>query len=134
MSIPDQRRVLLRRVMAVIAIGFGLLTIFSGGRVLLLGVDPGYIVFRPLLIFNTVMGVFYVIVGVAFWRDTVVSVRAAGTILALNLTALVFIGALSMTAGGVAVESLRAMSFRTVVWLALAVGARITQQTTRGIR
>lgn len=35
-------------VLAFIAILFGIATIFAGGRVLL-GADPGYVVFRPLL-------------------------------------------------------------------------------------
>ena len=38
-----------RRFMAVIA-RFRLVTILAGGRVLFGGVDPGYVVFRPLLI------------------------------------------------------------------------------------
>jgi len=127
MTIIAGHRLRLRRLMAVIAIAFGGLTIFAGGRVLLGGVDPGYVVFRPLLAFNTAMGVGYAIAGVALWRDRHWSVRAAGTIAALNLAALGTIVVLYSSGGGVAVDSLRAMTFRSAVWLALLVGAWLTR-------
>ena len=38
---------------------FGFITVFAGSSVLL-GVDPGYIVFRPLVIYNSVMGIVYI--------------------------------------------------------------------------
>lgn len=132
MTIFARHRVLLRRLMSVIAIGFGLLTIFAGGRVLFGGVDPGYVVFGPLLAFNTAMGVVYVIAGVALWRDRHWSVRAAGTIAALNLATLGTIIVLYASAGGVAVDSLRAMTLRSAVWLVLLVGAWLTRPVTGG--
>lgn len=127
MTFVQRHRVLIRRIMAVVAIAFGLLTIFAGGRVLFGGVDPGYVVFRPLLAFNTAMGVVYAIAGVALWRDRHRSVRAAGMIVALNLAALGTIVVLYSSGGGVAVDSLRAMTFRSAVWLALLVGAWLTR-------
>lgn len=45
----------LRRVLALIALVFGLVTLVAGGRVLA-GADPGYVVFRPLLLYNVAMG------------------------------------------------------------------------------
>lgn len=125
MMFKARDRILLQRVTAAVAIAFGLLTIFAGGRVLVAGVDPGYLVFRPLLVFNTVMGVAYAVVGVAIWRTWPWSVRGAGTILALNITVLASIVALYATGGGVATDSLRAMAFRCAVWLALFGGARL---------
>lgn len=128
--ILERYRVPLRRFMAVIAIAFGLVTILAGGRVLFGGVDPGYVVFRPLLMFNTAMGIAYVAAGVALWRDLPWSARAAGIILALNLAAFGLIGVLYASGGGVAGDSLRAMTFRCAVWLALLVGARLTRPLT----
>ncbi len=130
MTFVQRHRVLIRRIMAVVAIAFGLLTIFAGGRVLFLGVDPGYLVFRPLLMFNTAMGVAYVIVGVAMWRDLPWSVRGAGTIASLNLAVLGTIGVMYASVGGVASDSLRAMTIRCAVWLALLVGALLTKPVT----
>lgn len=59
---------MLRRAIALAAGVFGLVTIVAGTRVLT-GADPGHVVFRPLLIFNTIMGFVYVLAAVQIWRD-----------------------------------------------------------------
>ena len=107
-----------RAVAAAIAVLFGALTLFAGGRVLL-GSDPGYVVFRPLLIFNTTMGLAYLAAGVLLVRSPEQGRKAAGAIFVLNLVVLVSIVLIYRAGGGVAVDSLRAMTMRTVVWLGL---------------
>lgn len=106
-----------RRAAAVVAVLFGLVTLVAGGRVLM-GADPGYRVFRPLLIFNTAMGVAYIAAGLALWRGLRGGVAVGRVILALNT--IVFAAALGLYAfHAVAIESVRAMAFRTLVWLGL---------------
>jgi hypothetical protein len=107
-----------RKILALIAFLFGVATIFAGGRVLL-GFNPGYVVFRPLLIYNTAMGVAYLGVGSVLWRSLVRGRYAAGVIFVLNLLVLVAVVLLYYSGGPVAADSLQAMSFRTVVWLGL---------------
>lgn len=114
---PGRARIL----MAAVGIGFGLMTLFAGARVLG-GADPGYVVFRPLLLFNTAMGVAYVAAGIAMLRNVVHGKRAAGAIFALNLVALATIAALFASGSAVAGASLGAMTLRTVVWFALFAG------------
>lgn len=109
---------IVRRIAAGVAILFGLATLFAGGRVLL-GADPGYTVFRPLLIYNVAMGVAYVIAGVLIWRSIRWGRYAAGAIFLLNLIVLLGIIVLYRGGAAVAVDSLRAMTLRTVVWLLL---------------
>ena len=109
---------ILQGLTAAVAVLFGAATIFAGGRVLR-GVDPGYQVFRPLLIYNTAMGAVYLAAGVALWRRAHDGRNAAGAIFLLNLLVLVAIVLVYRSGGGVAADSLRAMSFRTAVWLAL---------------
>ena len=108
-------------VLALVATLFGLVTIIAGTRVLL-GSDPGYIVFRPLLIFNTVMGVVYVLAGVIAWRNLKQGMYMAAAIFVLNLVVLAAIYFLYTEGSSIAVDSLRAMSLRTTVWLALFAG------------
>ncbi len=107
-----------RMLAAAVAGLFGVVTLFAGGRVLL-GADPGYVVFRPLLIYNTTMGVAYLAAGITIWRGFVVARYAAGAIFGLNLLVLLGITLLHRNGDDVAVDSLRAMSLRTVVWLVL---------------
>lgn len=107
-------------IAAIIAALFGILTLFAGSRVLL-GADPGYKVFRPLLLYNTTMGAAYLATGIAIWRNLRWSKFATGLIFSLNLLVLVSIVLLYSTHAAVAVESLQAMTFRTTVWLVLFV-------------
>ena len=66
---PTERapRTRARQLAAVVAILFGIATIGAGVGVLA-GRDPGYVVYRPLLVFNTLMGVVYIGAGVLAWR------------------------------------------------------------------
>ena len=103
---------------AAVAVLFGFVTLFAGGRVLL-GSDPGYEVFRPLLLYNTAMGAAYLAAGVIVWHSVNAGRYAAGAIFLLNLLVLVGILVVYRSDGAVAVDSLRAMTLRTVVWLVL---------------
>ena len=89
---------ILQGILALVAALFGAATIIAGTRVLA-GSDPGYIVFRPLLIYNTAMGAAYVAAGILMWRSVERGLYALG--------------------GAVAIESFGAMTLRTVVWLVL---------------
>jgi hypothetical protein len=103
---------------AAIAGLFGVATLFAGGSVLL-GSDPGYVVFRPLLIYNTIMGVAYLAAGISIWRSLMVGRYAAGAIVLLNILVLLAITLDYRSGGAVALDSLGAMTFRSVVWLVL---------------
>lgn len=111
----------IQRAVALAAVLFGLATFVAGARVLA-GTNPGYVVYRPLLLFNTAMGFAYVGAGVLAWRDLTRGTSAAAAIFALNLCVLGAIGHLYSTGSAVAIESLRAMTFRTGVWLGLWLG------------
>lgn len=49
---------IVRTIIVAVAVLFGIITLFAGRRGLLED-DPGYEVFRPLLIYNTAMGLVY---------------------------------------------------------------------------
>jgi hypothetical protein len=109
----------LERSAAVVGLVFGLATLAAGGSVLL-GRDPGYLVYRPLLVFNTAMGIAYLYAGFEAWKRSERGYTAAGAILAVNAAVLVWIVYLFRTqAEVVAMDSVRAMTLRTVVWLVL---------------
>jgi hypothetical protein len=113
---------IVQAIVAAVAVLFGVATLFAGGRVLL-GSDPGYVVFRPLVIYNTAMGVAYLAAGVTVWRNVNAGRNAAGAIFLLNLLVLVGVVVIYRSGDAVAVDSLRAMTLRTVVWLVLWLGA-----------
>jgi len=110
-----------QNALVLVAALFGLVTIIAGTRVLL-GSDPGYIVFRPLLIYNTAMGIIYVAAGVMIWRNLKQGMYVAAAIFVLNLFVLAVIFLLYIEGSSIAADSLRAMSLRTIVWLAIFAG------------
>lgn len=114
--------IIIQRAIAVIGIGFGLLTIVIGVRTLLGYSDPGYVIFLPLLIFNIGMGLVYTGSGVIIWSDLDFGVNAAKIVFMINLGALFLIFLVYLSGGAVATESLKAMSIRTIVWLLLWCG------------
>ncbi|TVP98656.1 MAG: hypothetical protein EA359_17960 [Balneolaceae bacterium] len=101
---------------AAVAIVFGLVTGFAGGRVLLDISDPGYSVFFPLLIFNTVMGFVYIATGVLIWTTIQKGIIASKMIFLLNLAVFCIVLFLFISGEKVAVDSVMAMGFRTIVW------------------
>lgn len=107
-----------QRIVSAVAVIFGLATVLAGGRVLA-GADPGYVVFRPLLVFNVLMGVAYLATGVVIWRGLRQASLAAGTIFGLNAIVLLAVTILFANGAAVAPDSVRAMIFRTAVWLVL---------------
>ena len=112
---------ILHKLLVLVAVLFGLATIFASSRVFL-GADPGYSVYQPLLIYNAVMGVVYVLAGIIAWRNVKRGMYAALTVLMLNLLVLSVVYYLYTAEGPIALESLRAMIFRTTVWLVLFNG------------
>jgi hypothetical protein len=109
-----------RAVLAVAtaAVLFGVVTAIAGARALF-GAGPGYVVYLPLLGFNTIMGIAYVAVGLIAWRNLKLAVCGAAAICVLSLFALGLINYLYTPNGSIARESLQAMTFRTIVWLVL---------------
>jgi len=112
---------LVKTTLVFVAVLFGAMTLFAGIRVLT-GADPGYVVFRPLLLYNTLMGVAYVAAGAIAWRNPAAGMRVAGIIFALNAAVLLAVVYLYRTGSAVAIDSVQAMTLRSVVWLVLLAG------------
>lgn len=111
-------RHILQTIAAAVAVIFGVVTLFAGGSVLV-GRDPGYVVYKPLLYYNVAMGFAYVWAGLLIWRSVQRGRGAAFAIFVLNLLVLIGIVVASRTGSDVASESFGAMTFRTVLWLVL---------------
>lgn len=124
---------LTQKVLSLVAVAFGLVTIVAGTRVLI-GSDPGYKVFLPLLLYNTAMGVAYIAAGITMWVSIKRGRDLAGAIFAFNILVLGMIGYLYAKESYIAVESIRAMSFRTIVWFLLFIGMIWVYRRTTGAK
>lgn len=108
----------LSKAAAYSAVLFGIVTMVAGARVLL-GGDPGYVVYLPLLYFNTLMGTAYVFVGILALKKLRLGVQGAAIVCALNLTVLGVVLYMRTQNESIAETSVVAMTFRALVWLAL---------------
>jgi hypothetical protein len=104
-------------VTAIVAVVFGLLTVFAGIRVLFGLSEPGYTLFLPLLSFNTVMGFVYIGAGFLIRKNTRMGLAVSKYIFLINLAVLVIILLIYLFTDSTAIESVMAMGVRTVVWL-----------------
>lgn len=119
------------KVVAVVAILFGVLTLKEGGSVLLDigGARAAAGAFVPFVLwFNTAAGLAYVVAGAGLWRRAGWSAPLAAGIAAA--TALVFAAlGLHIAAGGdFEIRTVAAMTLRTLVWVAIALAARRWRQ------
>ena len=120
---PMQQRGFLIRAMSLIAVGFGLLTIKEGGAILFGGeaaqASAGN--FVPFVLwFNFLAGFAYVIVGAGLWLRHRWAVWLAVVIAAATAFALAAFGAHGYAGGAYEMRTVIAMSFRTLVWVAIA--------------
>ena len=120
----ERKPAIIRVATALVAVMFGGLTVFVGGRTLLGLFNPGYTVFLPLLIFNFVMGFLYAGTGLLIWRKHVKALSATRMVFFLNLITLFIIGILYLSSHVVAIESVFAMTLRTAIWLAIFIAIR----------
>ena len=115
------------RAIALIAFGFGILTLREGGAVLFIdgaarAAAGHYVPF--VLWFNFIAGFFYILAGVGLWLR---QHWAPGLALSIAVaTALVFMGlGLHIYTGGAwETRTVIAMSVRTLVWAAIGLTAR----------
>ncbi|MEC5292732.1 hypothetical protein VSX64_08945 [Aurantimonas sp. C2-6-R+9] len=110
-------------VLAIIAVVFGVLTLYSGGAVLVSdgperAAAGAYVPF--VLWFNVIAGLAYIIAGIGLysWRRWAVNL----SILLAVATLLVFaaFGVHIMTGGSYEVRTIVAMTLRSTVWLTIA--------------
>lgn len=109
----------LQRAAIGIAAVFGVLSILAGGTILLGLRDAGYEVVRPVLVFNTIMGVVYLAAAAVTLRDLELGWRLAFAISLANAAVLTGVALYDAATGGVATETVAAMLARTLVWFGI---------------
>jgi uncharacterized membrane protein len=89
-------------------------------------------VYRPLLVFNTLMGLLYIGAGVLAWRRSRADRLLAAAIAGVNLLVLGYIVYVYRSGGPTAIDSVRAMVFRTGAWLVLLLALTWAGRASRG--
>lgn len=119
--------------LAIVAIAFGVLTVFSGGRALFGGMEARAELgnFVPFVLwFNFIAGFVYVLAGVALLRTK--RWAAAVALLLAVATVLVFLAfAVHIVAGGAfEARTVGALSLRSLFWIAVALVAMRAMKAT----
>jgi len=122
MTAHSQRQIWIR-VISLIAIGFGLLTIKEGGAVLFFDgtardAAGNYVPF--VLWFNFLAGFAYIIVGIGLWLRRRWAMVLASTIAAATALTFMAFGVFVYSGGAWEQRTLIAMSVRTLVWAGVA--------------
>lgn len=121
----------LQRLTVLVAGLFGIATLVAGGRILLGFGEASYAVVRPVLLFNTAMGVAYLAAAVLIVRNVVLGRRLATIIALANVLVLSAIVWRRLSGGPVANETLAAMTLRAGVWIGIALVLGIELQGRR---
>lgn len=114
------------RIMAIIALVFGLLTIFMGGQVLFIDgparAAAGHTV--PFILwFNFIAGFFYCLAGAGLWLARLWAGRLSMAIAMATMLAFAALGVHILMGGAFEMRTLAAMVLRSLVWLAIAFTA-----------
>ncbi|SFJ42143.1 hypothetical protein [Celeribacter neptunius] len=104
-----------RRVAGLIAIGFGALSLISGGTTLLGGLDMGRVV-PVVLWFNTLAGMAYIAAGLALWRGRRWAFALSLTIFAATLLVFAIFGLHIAQGGAFEMRTVLAMTLRCAIW------------------
>jgi hypothetical protein len=112
------------RVMAVVGMAFGAMSVVAGTRVLA-GVDrPDYVVLPWLVAYNVAAGAAGVVVGAGIWLWRGWGATGASVLAGAHAAVLGVLVGMRLVGESVATDSLGAMLLRSVVWLAIAGAAR----------
>lgn len=114
------------RAIALVAVGFGLVTIGAGARVLFGGEGAraaagNYVPF--VVWFNFLAGFAYVIAGAGLWRGRRWAAWLAVAIAAATALALAALGGHVASGGAYEARTVIAMGLRTLVWATIAASA-----------
>lgn len=103
------------RIAGGVAIAFGVLTVFSGGRTLLDSADMGAVV--PFVLwFNTLAGLAYVVAGLGLWQGRRWAWPLSLAIFAATLLVFAAFGLHVAQGGAFEMRTVYAMALRSAVW------------------
>lgn len=103
------------RIAGGVAIAFGVLTVFSGGRTLLGSADMGAVV--PFVLwFNTMAGLAYVVAGLGLWQGRRWAWPLSFAIFAATLLVFAAFGLHVAQGGAFEMRTVYAMALRSAVW------------------
>ncbi len=107
-----------KKTAALLALFIGLMSVFAGSKVLF-GIDTkDYNILNWLVIYNVILGLISIYAAYLIWRDNEKSKNLTLFILTMHFMVFIYLKFFSDT---VALESIKAMIFRTGIWIIIAL-------------
>ncbi|MGB5436814.1 MAG: hypothetical protein WBM98_13050 [Maribacter sp.] len=111
------------KVISLVLAGIiGSMSVISGASVLLGLHEVGYTVLKGLVVYNVAVGVLSIITAFLIWKNFTLSKKLTSLILIFHVSVLAYLYFFSET---VAMESIKAMTFRVVVWVLIFILIRL---------
>ncbi len=107
------------KIVAVLAIIIGSMSIVTGLRVIGGFFDPGYQYFSTLVSYNVIMGAVSVIAGVYIWQQNRNALIYSGIITGSHIIVLLLL--LTIFNDVISDHSIGAMSFRSIAWIIITL-------------
>lgn len=112
---------LYKTIAVIIIIIFSFLSIVEGSKVLFGITIQNYTVFKPLLVYNVIMSIVGLLVGVAIWLNNKKAIAYIKIVLIMHSAVFVIVTLLYLLSNMVALHSLQAMIIRVVVWVVISI-------------
>jgi len=109
---------ILKKIAAVIALFIGFMSVFAGSKVLLGIATKDYTILRWLVSYNVLFGAISIFVAYLIWQNKILARNLTFFILAMHFMVFLYLKLICAT---VATESIRAMLFRTGIWIVIVV-------------
>jgi len=112
---------------AGVAFLVGIMAAIMGTRVLTGALDPDYSVLTWLVYYNVIVGIVSIFTGFMIWKENTKAFLFSGIIAAGHIS--ILISLLTIFSSVVATQSIKAMIFRSVIWIVLFLVVRKFKST-----
>ncbi len=122
----------IRKIAAGLAMLIGLMSAITGSRALLGLFDPGYQTFPILILYNILMGLVSILAAWLIWKNHKQAFTLSAMITSGHI--LVLISLITVFRDIIAIQSIHAMIFRSVLWiliLLMLIWDRASIRTTK---
>ena len=116
------KKIIIPRIVAILAFIVGLMTTITGTRALTGSFDPVYTSFSMLISYNVFMGIISVVAAYFIWNKHKIAVGISGLIAGGHI--FVLLSLLTVFNDIIAHQSVKAMIFRSVIWIAIFLFVR----------
>lgn len=107
------------KIAAVLALFIGVMSVVAGSQVLLGYSTPDYNVLQWLVRYNVTVGVLSIGAAVLIWQKN--KLNRASSLIIFAAHAIVLILLMTVFSEGAAIDSMKAMIFRSVIWITIII-------------